>query len=109
MPERTRALVAYDGSDDAGGAIRAAGALLPGAEAIVVHVRHAPLSLERARLARAALPDSVIASAAERYEQAALAEAEECAERGAAIAREERLHASAVVRAAESAWRGIYD
>jgi nucleotide-binding universal stress UspA family protein len=109
MADRIRALIAYDGSDDDGGAIRAAGALLQGAEAVVVHVRHAPLSLDGARMARVALPDSVIASAAEQYERAAREEAGACAERGAAIARAAGLDANAVVREAESAWRGICD
>jgi nucleotide-binding universal stress UspA family protein len=72
-------------------------------------VRGAPLTLDQARLARAALPDSVITSAAEKYERAARAEAEAVAERGAAIAGDSGLEATATVRAAESPWRGICD
>jgi nucleotide-binding universal stress UspA family protein len=109
MAERVRALIAYDGSDDSGGALRAAGALLPGAEAVVVNVRRAPLSLDDARMARVALSDSVIASAAEKYERAARAEAEAVVERGAALARAAGFEASSAVRSAESAWRGIVD
>ena len=109
MAERIRALIAYDGSEDADGAIRAAGRLLPGAEALVLHVRGEPLTFERLRLARAALPDSVIGSAAEKYERAAADEAASVAERGLAIARDAGLEADARVRDAASAWRGVCD
>jgi nucleotide-binding universal stress UspA family protein len=109
MADRIRALIAYDGSEDAAGAIGAAGRLLPGAEAIVVHVRAASLSLERSALARAALPDSVIATAAEKYERAARDEAAAVAQRGGDIARASGLEASVIVQEAASAWRGICD
>jgi nucleotide-binding universal stress UspA family protein len=109
MAERIRTLIAYDGSEDAGGAIRAAALLLPGAEAIVVHVHAVSMSLEQSGLARAALPDSVIASAAQRYERAAREEAEAVAERGGELARAAGLEASAVVHESASAWRGIRD
>jgi len=107
MAERIRALIAYDGSDYAGGAIGAAARLLPGAEAHVVHVRGAPLSLGQSRIARVALPDQVIASAAEKHERAVREEAAAVAERGAAIAREAGLEATAAVQEAESPWRGV--
>jgi nucleotide-binding universal stress UspA family protein len=105
--ERIAALIAYDGSEDADRAIAAAARLLPQAEAVVVHVHDVSLSLEQSSLARIALPDSVIADAARKYERAARAEAEAVAEKGRKIALEAGLAATAVVQDAASAWRGI--
>jgi nucleotide-binding universal stress UspA family protein len=102
-------VVAYDGSADADGAIRAAARLVPGAEAVVVHVRHPPVALDQSALARVALPDSVIAASAHEYERAAAEAAAATVERGRSVAAEAGLEASTVVHAASSAWRGICD
>ena len=41
--DRATALIAFDGSEEAAGAVRAAAALFPAAAAVVVHVRTLPL------------------------------------------------------------------
>jgi nucleotide-binding universal stress UspA family protein len=107
MSHRIRALIAYDGSDVAGGAIDAAAQLLPGADAVVVHVHEVSLSLEQSSLARVALPDSVIAESARRYELAARKEAEAVAAKGVEVARAAGLAATAAVHDAAIAWRGL--
>jgi nucleotide-binding universal stress UspA family protein len=107
MNEGNRTLIAYDGSEDATAAVRAAAHLLPEATAVVVHVRGESFTAERAGLARAALPDSVIAAAVLNYERAAAGAAQAIAERGATVAREAGLRATAVVRAALTPWRGV--
>lgn len=104
---RVTALIAFDGSEEAAGAVRAAAALLPAASAVVAHVRTAPLTDEGAALARAALPDDVIHTAVARYEALAAQEADALAERGAALAREAGLAAEAAVHAAATPWRGL--
>ena len=73
MAERTNApirlVLAYDGSDVAADAIRAAGTLFPGANAIVVHHRDEPDAPAHASLARIALPDTVTIEAVREYER----------------------------------------
>lgn len=100
-------LIAYDGSENADHAIRVAARLLPGAEAVIVHVRDETISLAQAALARIALPDSVITASAHEYERAATEAAAAIAERGRAVAAAAGLGAGTVVRTASSAWRGI--
>ncbi len=107
MNDRNRMLIAYDGSEDATAAIRTAAHLLGKRTAVVVHVRRESFTAERANLARAALPDAVIATAALNYERAAAEAAQVIADRGAAVAREAGLQATAVVRAALTPWRGV--
>jgi nucleotide-binding universal stress UspA family protein len=104
-----RLLIAYDGSEAAADATRTAGGLFPGAQAVVVYRRGEPIELERAALARMALPDSVIAASVAEYERAAAEAAREVAERGRAIAAEAGLHATAAVQAGASPWRAICD
>ena len=88
MSEKTRLLIGFDGSDAAAGAIRAAAALFPDIDAVVVCVRGAPLTGD---LARAALTDPVFVGAAQELERTAGAHASEVAERGAAAARDAGL------------------
>jgi nucleotide-binding universal stress UspA family protein len=107
MNDVNHLLIAYDGSDDATAAIRTASQLVREAAAVVVHVRREPLMMERANLARAALPDSVIATAAQSYERAVAEAAQAIADQGATVAREAGLQATAVVRAALTPWRGV--
>jgi nucleotide-binding universal stress UspA family protein len=107
MHDESGTLIAYDGSEDATAAVRAAAHLLREATTVVIHVRGESWTAERAGLARAALPDSVIATAARKWERAAAGTAQEIADRGAAVAREAGLHATAVVREAITPWRGI--
>lgn len=111
MAERTNApirlVLAYDGSDVAADAIRAAGTLFPGANAIVVHHRDEPDAPAHASLARIALPDAVTIEAVREYERTATAQAWELAERGQEIARRAGLRASCEVRSSGSAWRAV--
>jgi nucleotide-binding universal stress UspA family protein len=107
MNDGNRLLIAYDGSEDAEAAVRTAAHLLREATAVVVHVRGESFTAERANLARAALPDSVIATAAMNYERAAAGAAQAIADRGATVAREAGMKATAVVRAALTPWRGV--
>src|SRR5918998_1583519 len=107
MGDGVRILIAYDGSDDAAAAIAAAARLLPGVTAIVVYVRAQPLTVGEATLARAALPETVIADAVERHERAVAEAAQATAERGAATAQAAGLPATAVVRTAGAPWHGL--
>jgi nucleotide-binding universal stress UspA family protein len=102
-----RVLIAYDGSDEAAGAIRAAARLLPGARAIVVHGRGESVALEHAALARIAMPDSVIVPSVAAYESAAENASREVAERGRMLAEEAGLEATAAIEEATSPWRAI--
>lgn len=104
MTEMTRMLVAFDGSEAAAGAIRAAAALFPHMDAVVVCVRGKPLTAE---LARGALPDSVIAGGLQEFEREAATRASAIAEHGSAIARASALRAFAVVQVASAPWRGL--
>jgi hypothetical protein len=90
-----RALIAYDGSDAAAEAIRAAAHLVPGAHARVVYVRGEPDALEHVALARIAVPDDVLVASAREYERVAKQHASELAERGRQIAERAGLDATA--------------
>ena len=105
--DRATVLIAFDGSEEAAGAVRAAAALFPAAAAVVVHVRTLPLTDEGAALARAALPDDVIHTAVARYEALAAQDAAAIAERGTALARDAGLAAEPAVHAAAAPWRGL--
>src|SRR5688572_12306963 len=105
--EPARVLIAYDGSDEAAGAIGATARLLPGARAIVVHGRGESVALEHAALARIALPDSIIVPSAAAYERAAQDASREIAERGSILADEAGLEASAAIQEGSSPWRAI--
>ena len=107
MKDGNRLLIAYDGSEDAMAAIRTAARLLRKSTAVVVHVRGESFTAGQASLGRVALPDSVIVTAALNYERAAAGAAQAIADRGAAVAREAGLQATAVVRTALTPWRGV--
>ena len=92
--EPARVLIAYDGSDEAAGAISAAARLLPDARAIVVHGRGESVALEHAALARIAMPDSVIVPSVAAYERAAEDASRDVAERGRMLADEAGLEAA---------------
>lgn len=102
-----RVLIAYDGSDEAAGAIRAAARLLPGARAVVVHGRGASVALEHAALARIAMPDAAIVPSVAAYERAAEDASQEVAERGRVLAAGAGLDATAASRQDGSPWRAI--
>ena len=102
-----RLLIAYDGSDAAAEAIRAAAQLVPRAHARVVYVPGEPNALEHAALARIAAPDDVLVAAAREYERVAQEHASQLAERGRQIAERAGLEATAEVRAEATAWRAL--
>lgn len=106
-PADAPALIGYDGSEPADDAIRAAAALLPGSAAVVAHVRGIPLRRDDGSLARIAVSDEVIGKAMRGHEAAAAAAAQEVAERGAGIARDAGLEATAAVIASSTPWRGL--
>ena len=100
-------MFAYDGSDVADAAIRAAAQLLPGAQAIVVHAREGPELLEHAALARVAMPDAMLLEGARAYDREAAERAAELAERGRRLAADGGLDATCEVRVGPSAWREL--
>jgi nucleotide-binding universal stress UspA family protein len=104
-----RLLIAYDGSDEAAGATRAAGRLFPAAQAIVIFRREDAMSIDQASLARATLTDVALSSSLEQYELAGEQAGREVAARGRAIAAEVGLEATAAVTVGPSTWRGICD
>ena len=102
-----RILVAYDGSDEAAAAIRAAGRLFPGAPAIVANARGEAVALEHAALARIAMPDAAIVPSAAAYEREAEEASRSIADRGRSIADESGLEATAASCEGSSSWRAI--
>jgi nucleotide-binding universal stress UspA family protein len=100
-------LVAYDGSENAGNATRAAARLFPCAKASVLYVPDAPAAEEHAALAVIAPPaDSLVISARE-HEHAALVRARERAEAGCRLAERAGLRATAEMYRGPSAWREV--
>ena len=104
---RVTVVIAYDGSDGAADAVRAAGRLFPGATAVVLCVRGETVFAFHGAAARIAVPDSVIAAAAEEQELAADARGLAVAERGVKLAASAGLDARAEVRSGASAWRPV--
>jgi nucleotide-binding universal stress UspA family protein len=90
-----RLLIAYDGSDAAADAIRAAASLFARAHARATFVRAPTIGIDDVALARVAVPDSVIAAGAAEHERAARARAEELLERGRLTAERAGLQAAA--------------
>jgi nucleotide-binding universal stress UspA family protein len=111
MPDATtapiRLVLAYDGSESADAAIRAAAQLLPGAQATVVYARESPALLDHAALARVAVPDAVLLEGARAYEREAAERAAGVAERGQRLAAESGFDAGVEVRVGGSPWRGL--
>lgn len=95
-----RALIAYDGSTAADAAVRAAAALFPGAQAVVVHVR----DVDRGLRDRAA---GALAGAAAELERGAEAAGSELAGAGRRAAEAAGLAATAELRGGGSVWREI--
>jgi nucleotide-binding universal stress UspA family protein len=105
----SRVLIAFDGSDGARAAVRAAGALFPGLPAIVVCVHDARSDLEHAAaLTRIALPDATILRAVAELDEAGAQRAVSLAKAGADLAREHGLDATAEAEPGHgSPWHGI--
>ena len=102
-------LLAFDGSPAATAAIRAAGSLLPGADAVVANVRREPTTPgQAAALARIAVPDAVIAGGLAALDRAAEEDARAIVADGVAVATAAGLRAdTAIVDAVGSTWRAI--
>ena len=102
-------VIAFDGSPSAAAAVRAAGALFPGAHATVTCVRRDTVPpADTAAIARIALPDDVIRSGIAAIDKAAEEEARATADEGVRLAGEAGLDAeAAIVRASGSAWAPI--
>ena len=102
-------VIAYDGSPAAASAIRVAGALFPGAPAVVAHVQREPAALaQSAALAGIAIPDAEIVGGLEALDRAAAEEARAIVARGARTASEAGLRpVTAEVEVEGTAWRGI--
>ena len=102
-------VIAFDGSPSAAAAVRAAGALLPGAHATVTCVRRDTATpADTAAIARIALPDEVIRSGIAAIDKAAEEEAQATVAEGLRLATDAGLDAeAAVVRASGSAWAPI--
>lgn len=105
--DQVRILIAYDGSNEAAGAIKAAARLLPDARAVVVHGRGESVALEHAALARIAMPDSVTVASVAAFERAAENASREIAERGRMLAAAGGLQATATTREGSSPWRAV--
>jgi nucleotide-binding universal stress UspA family protein len=103
----TRLLIGYDGSDDARAAIRAAGALCPGAEAIIAHVHPAPPPPEAGALARIALPEAMIREGLERMREDILSRAKATVEEGVELGRDAGLRPTACTAESATAWRTV--
>jgi nucleotide-binding universal stress UspA family protein len=106
-PTPVRLLIAFDGSDTAADAVRAAGRLFPDAQAQVTYVHRPLIGAEDAALARVAVPDSVIAAAAQEHEREVRARAEKLVAHGRSLAERAGLRATAEIREATAPWRAI--
>ena len=101
-------LVAFDGSDAAGSAMRAAAALMPGAQATVLSAYDDRTALdEAAAAALVAVPTEVLAGGIEALAREAREEARATAERGRALAADAGLEATAQARPARRPWHAI--
>jgi len=102
-------VIAYDGSPAAASAIHVAGALFPGAQAVVAHVQREPATLgQAAALSRIAIPDAEIAGGITALNRAAADEARAIVAQGRRAADQAGLEpATATVEPAGTAWRGI--
>src|SRR5688572_23974558 len=107
MPARAQLLIAYDGSSSAQAAIRAAGRLLPGAEARVLAVYASPISFEEVMRA-GALPTAEARKSVDELSREAMKDARSAAEEGARLAAESGLHAEALaVEEHRHAWEAV--
>ena len=105
----TQLLIAYDGSETADDAVRAAARLFPRARARVLFVRRPSVADDSASAARIAMPDTVIAAAMEEHEREIRSRAEELVERGRLLAEDAGLEATAELREGGTPWRVVAD
>jgi nucleotide-binding universal stress UspA family protein len=101
-------VIAYDGSADSDAAIREAGRLFAGRQGVVLTVWESTAGM--AGSARAALPAAVIQEAMAALDAGSQKEAEEIANKGAALADESGLDATAAVaKAVHNIWSTVLD
>ena len=103
----TLLLIAYDGSEPARAAIAVAGSLFGAADAVVAHVHPPPPTMAAGRLARVALPATMIAEGIEGLRSQAQAEAREKTVEGVELARAAGLSAEPSMHFAITAWRAL--
>ena len=103
----TRLLIGYDGSEAARAAIAVARSLFGAADVVVAHVHPPPPTLTAGRLARVALPDSMIAEGIEGLRAQAQAEARALTDEGVGLARAAGLSAEPSMHFAITAWRAL--
>src|SRR4051794_31827927 len=102
-----RLLIAYDGSDAARSAIRTAGGLFPGSEAMILHVYDQPPGPETA-FAAGAMRNNALKEALESLDQEAADHAGAVAEEGRALAADAGLTATPATAPAKGAeWHEI--
>ena len=94
--ERLRMLIAYDGSDAARAAVRAAGAIFPAAQAAIAHV-YEPAPPPQRAYAAGAIPNEALRDSFAELEREALDQARATADDGQALAVEEGLDAETVL------------
>jgi nucleotide-binding universal stress UspA family protein len=105
----TRLLIGYEGSEPARAAIAAAHALFGAADAVVAHVHAPPPTMAAGRLARVALPETMIREGIAGLRRQAESEGRETTEEGVALARSAGLRAEPALRFATTAWRELLD
>ena len=103
----TRLLIGYDGSEPARAAIAFAGSLFGTADAVVAHVHPPPPTMAAGRLARVALPDTMIAEGIAGLRRQAESEGREKTDEGVELARAAGLRAEPALRFALSPWREL--
>jgi nucleotide-binding universal stress UspA family protein len=103
----TRLLIGYDGSEPARAAIAFAGSLFGAADAVVAHVHPPPPTVAAGRLARVALPDTMIAEGIAGLRRQAESEGHETTDEGVELARAAGLRAEPALRFALSPWREL--
>ena len=104
-----RILIGYDGSDAARAAAAAAGALFPGADAIVVNVHAESPTPESGAMARIALPSDVIRTGVEEMTRQTLERSLALAQDGTAVADTAGLRATAETAAGNRPWRTLLE
>jgi nucleotide-binding universal stress UspA family protein len=103
----TRLLIGYDGSDPARAATRFAGSLFGPVDAVIAHIHAPPPSPATGALARAALPQAMIAEGLAQLRREAEAEARATVAEGLQVARAAGLRAESDVQFAVGTWREL--
>lgn len=105
----TRLLIGYDGSEPARAAILAARAIFGPVDATIAYIHPPPPSLASAGIARAALPEHVIAEGITNLRESVETEARELTDAGVELARSAGLNAEPSLRFAMTPWRELQE